>query len=324
MDIKIPSLGESIQKVCVARILKTSGCRVAQDEEIVEVETEKLNQVIYAPAPGILSLSIREGQELPIGALIGEVDLEGKAQTAPQPTPVAQEPPRERRTKMSSLRKTIAERLVATKNESATLTTFNEVDMTCVMETRQRTKEAFLQKFGVKLGMTSFFARAMSDALKTFPEVRATIDGDDIVERNYIDIGVALASKRGLIVPVLRDVDRLDFAAIERGIDDFVARAETGRLEMKDLAGGVATITNGGVFGSLMSTPLLPPKQTVVLGMHTIQWRPVCVKETVCSRPMMYLALSYDHRLIDGKEAISFLAHIKNYLETPSNMNVGL
>ena len=330
MEIKIPSLGESIQKVVVGKLLKATGSDVRQDEEIAEIETEKLNQVLYAPAAGTLSLTVKEGQELAIGATIGQIDMhEVAAHTIPQAQkePVvtqAKREARQTRTRMSSIRKTIAARLVQAKNESATLTTYNEVDMSAIMEARERNKGAFFEKFGVKLGMTSFFIKAAADALRAYPQVRTTIDGDDIIEHNYIDIGVALASKRGLIVPVLRDADGLDFAAIERSIDDFVARAETGRLEMDDLKGGLMTITNGGIFGSLLSTPLLSPGQTVVLGMHTVQKRPVCIGEAICARPMMYLALSYDHRLIDGKEAISFLNHIKNWLQEPKNITLGI
>ncbi|MEW6133601.1 MAG: 2-oxoglutarate dehydrogenase complex dihydrolipoyllysine-residue succinyltransferase [Pseudomonadota bacterium] len=234
--------------------------------------------------------------------------------------PVIEKEGRERRVPMSRLRQRIAERLVSAQHTAAILTTFNEVNMQPVNELRQRFKADFETRHGIKLGYMSFFVRAVCDALQQFPALNASIDGEDIVYHDYYDIGIAVSTPRGLVVPILRDAERLSFAEIEKGIADFAARAQTGALSIDELTGGTFSITNGGVFGSLLSTPILNPPQSGILGMHKIQERPVAENGQVVIRPMMYLALSYDHRLIDGKEAVQFLVAVKAALETPERL----
>ena len=222
-----------------------------------------------------------------------------------------------RRVPMSSLRKSIARRLVTAQQQSAMLTTFNEVNMQNIMELRKKHKEDFEKSHGVKLGFMSFFIKAVIEALKAFPIMNASIDGDDIVYHEYFDIGVAVSTERGLIVPVIRDAGQLSFSEIESGIVDFASRARDNKITIEELMGGTFTITNGGVFGSMMSTPIINPPQSAILGMHTIQNRPVVYDREIRIAPMMYLALSYDHRIIDGKEAVQFLVHSKNTIEDP-------
>jgi len=224
----------------------------------------------------------------------------------------------EQRVPMSRLRATIAKRLVEAKQATAMLTTFNEVDMKPVMDLRSKYKDLFEQKHGVKLGFMSFFIKAATEALKRFPSVNASIDGSDIVYHGYYDIGVAVSTDRGLVVPVLRNTDQMNLAAMEQGLKDYAAKARANKLELSDMQGGTFTITNGGVFGSMLSTPMLNPPQSAILGMHNIVERPVAVNGEVVIRPIMYLALSYDHRIIDGKESVSFLKTIKELLEDPS------
>ena len=224
------------------------------------------------------------------------------------------------RKKMSMLRRKIANHLVNAQQTAAILTTFNEVDMTAVMNLRKSVQDDFLKKHGVKLGFMSFFVKAVTQALKDVPQINAMIDGTDIIENHFYDIGVAIGTEKGLIVPVLRDCDQKSFARVEQDILDYAAKAREGKISMEDLQGGVFTISNGGVYGSLLSTPILNPPQSGILGMHTIQQRPVAVDGKVEIRPMMYLALSYDHRLVDGKEAVTFLIRIKDSLENPTRM----
>ena len=226
----------------------------------------------------------------------------------------------ETRERMSKRRETIARRLVEAQRTAAMLTTFNEVDMSALMALRERRKDAFLKKHGVGVGIASFFVQAAVGALKAFPQINAEIQGDEIVTKHYYDIGMAVGAEGGLVVPVLRDADRMGFAGIELGIRDFAARAKNGTLTLEDLKGGTFTITNGGVFGSLMSTPILNPPQVGILGLHKIADRAVAVNGQVVIRPMMYLALSYDHRLVDGREAVQFLVKIKDYIEDPAWM----
>jgi 2-oxoglutarate dehydrogenase E2 component (dihydrolipoamide succinyltransferase) len=227
---------------------------------------------------------------------------------------------REERVRMSRRRQTIAKRLVEAQQNAAMLTTFNEVDMTAIMELRKRRRDAFKERHGVSLGFMSFFTKASIGALKAFPEVNAEIQGDEIVYKNYYDIGVAVGVDEGLVVPVVRDADRKSFAQIEQDIVDLATRAQENKLKLDELAGGTFTITNGGIFGSLVSTPILNPPQVGILGMHKIQERPVVVDGEVVVRPMMYLALSYDHRIVDGREAVQFLVRIKDLLEDPENL----
>jgi len=222
--------------------------------------------------------------------------------------------------RMSLLRRTIAKRLVEAQHMAALLTTFNEVDMSAILTLRQQYQEAFQKKYGVKLGFMSFFVKAVIDGLKQFPQLNAEVRDTDIVYHNYHDIGLAVSTERGLVVPVLTDSDRLSFAEIEQAVADFAQRAREGKLKPEELAGGTFTITNGGVFGSLLSTPLVNPPQSGILGMHTIQERPIAVAGQVVIRPMMYVALTYDHRIVDGKEAVQFLRRVKEVVENPARM----
>ena len=228
----------------------------------------------------------------------------------------------EERTRMSRRRRTIAQRLLEAKQNTAMLTTFNEIDMGAVMDLRSRRNEEFQKRHGIKLGFTSFFVKAAISALKAFPQINAEIDGDEIVFKHFYDIGMAVGSAEGLVVPVIRDADRLSFAEIEKRVKDFVAKTDQGKLSIEDLRGGTFTITNGGVFGSLLSTPILNPPQVGILGLHKIEERPIAQNGAVVIRPMMYVALSYDHRIVDGREAVQFLVHIKQLLEDPAWMLV--
>lgn len=379
VEIKVPSMGESITEATVGAILKESGAVVEVDEEIIELETDKVNQVLYAPASGKVTLNVGVDDVVKIGDVIGNVDgaaapvptpkAAGEAPPepvkaeepvkAPEPEPAkaptpapsshnarvmeaqflqgigskqeeaptrVQKPggPRETKHRMSKIRRVIAQRLLEAQATTAMLTTFNEVDLTEVMALRGKYKDGFLKKYDVKLGFMSFFVKAAVSALKAFPLVNSYIDGDHIMERNYYDIGIAVGTDRGLFVPVVRDCDKLSFADIEGSIIDYAMKARDGKIGADDLRGGGFTITNGGVYGSLLSTPILNPPQSAILGMHTIQKRPMAIGDNVVVRPMMYLALSYDHRIIDGKEAVSFLVHIKDALEDPSRLLIGI
>jgi 2-oxoglutarate dehydrogenase E2 component (dihydrolipoamide succinyltransferase) len=252
------------------------------------------------------------------------------AETKPQPETKAEQEPapgvpspdsdgrqREKRVRLSRRRRTIARRLVEVQQTAAILTTFNEIDMNAVIEIRQRRRETFQEQHGVKLGFMSFFVKAAIGALKQFPRLNAEIDGDEIILKNYYDIGMAIGAEEGLVVPVIREADRMTFAEIEQAIDTYAQKAQEGTLSIEDLRGGTFTITNGGVFGSLLSTPILNPPQVGILGLHKIEKRPVVLNDEVVIRPMMYLALSYDHRIVDGREAVQFLVRIKTLLEDP-------
>jgi 2-oxoglutarate dehydrogenase E2 component (dihydrolipoamide succinyltransferase) len=221
---------------------------------------------------------------------------------------------------MSPMRKRIAERLVQSQQQTATLTTFNEIDMTAVQELRAEYKETFREKYGIKLGLMSFFVKAAIEALKTVPGVNAQIQDDSIVYHNYYDIGVAVGGGRGLVVPIIRSAERLSFAQIETTIADFAQRAQSGKLQLEELQGGTFTISNGGVFGSMLSTPIVNPPQSGVLGLHAIQERPVAIEERVEVRPMMYVALTYDHRIVDGREGVTFLKRVKECMENPARI----
>jgi 2-oxoglutarate dehydrogenase E2 component (dihydrolipoamide succinyltransferase) len=230
----------------------------------------------------------------------------------------------EERVRMTRLRQRIAERLKEAQNTAAMLTTFNEVDMTNVMALRSQHKDGFEKKYGVKLGFMSFFVKACIQGLKELPAVNAEIDGEDLVYKNYYDIGVAVGTPQGLVVPVIRDADQRNFADIEKTIGDLGKRARDGKLSMAELTGGTFTITNGGIYGSLMSTPILNPPQSAILGMHSIKERPIGVNGKIELRPMMYLALSYDHRIIDGREAVTFLVRVKECIENPERLLLGV
>ena len=243
-------------------------------------------------------------------------------QKAGQPTvaAIASSPRGEERVRMTRLRKRIAERLKESQNTAAILTTFNEIDMSAVIALRNQHKELFEKKFGIKLGFMSFFVKAAIHALKAVPAVNAEVDGEDIVYKHFYDIGVAVGTEQGLVVPVVRDADRLSFAGIEQTITEFGKKARDGKLSMQDLSGGTFTVSNGGVYGSLLSTPIINPPQSGILGMHKTMDRPVAINGKVEIRPMMYVALSYDHRLIDGKEAVTFLVKVKEAIESPERM----
>jgi 2-oxoglutarate dehydrogenase E2 component (dihydrolipoamide succinyltransferase) len=367
VEIKIPEMGESISEAVISRIIKPSGSAVFRDEEILELETDKVNQVLYAPQAGQLTLSAKVGDTVKIGQLIGSIDTDVQVATVPAPVPApvsslaaksaapiqaaashssstgpsarkmapdfiaemkspaampqAAPGPRKR---MNSLRRTIAQRLVEVKNTTAMLTTFNEVDMTKIMEIRTKEQEDFQAKYGIKLGFMPFFVKAAVAALKSFPDVHAFIEGDDIVSFSNYDIGVAVSTEKGLMVPVVRSCDTGSFGDIERQIQDYGKKAREGGISVDEMRGGCFTITNGGIFGSLLSTPILNPPQSAILGMHSILKRPIAVNDQVVIRPMMYLALSYDHRIIDGKEAVQFLVNIKENLEDPARLLLDL
>jgi 2-oxoglutarate dehydrogenase E2 component (dihydrolipoamide succinyltransferase) len=412
VELKVPSVGESITEGTLARWLKADGAVVQSNEPVFELETDKASQEVTAPAAGVLRHGAAEGDKVTIGQVVGTIEagavpanggpapaakkpepaasakpapakpaaggevllspaarqlaadkgvdpqqLSGtgrdgrvikedvltalQQRTAPapaaappapapavQPKPAAAPPPaprpspagRETRERMSTVRQRIAERLLSAQQTAAILTTFNEADLSALLALRAKYKESFQKKHGVGLGFMSFFVKAVIEALKAFPAVNASIDGNDIVYHNFYDIGVAVSTEKGLMVPVLRDADALSFAGVEKGIAALAQKARDGKITVADLQGGTFTITNGGVFGSLLSTPILNPPQSAILGMHAIQKRPVAVDDQVVIRPMMYLALSYDHRLIDGREAVSFLVRVKECVESPDRI----
>lgn len=380
LEIKVPAAGESVSEATVSQIIKASGSYVKTDEEIIELETDKVNQVVYSPGEGVLSITVQVGDVVAIGQVIGSIDTSAKKEAAPakeekpaaKPAPAVSEAPKEgpsvRRTssdfiaemgkphveakaaaaaapapaptpvlpktkeeegavtrrRMTALRKTISEKLVAVKNQTAMLTTFNEVDMSNIMAIRAREQDAFMKRNGVKLGFMSFFVKAAVAALKEFPDINSYIDKDEIVTFQTYDVCIAVSTEKGLMVPVLRGCDKKSFGQIEQDIGAFAKKAREGRISIDDIKGGSFTITNGGVFGSMLSTPILNPPQSAILGMHTIVKRPVVVADKIVIRPIMYLALSYDHRIVDGREAIQFLVHMKNNLEEPTRMLIDL
>jgi 2-oxoglutarate dehydrogenase E2 component (dihydrolipoamide succinyltransferase) len=407
VDIRVPTLGESVTEATVGKWFKQPGEAVAVDEPLVELETDKVTLEVPAPAAGVLSdIAAKTGETVGVAALLGQIKegaaaapakaaapaaksteppkpaptpaaksadmplppsvrkmaaesgidaakvagsgLHGQVskgdmmaaieRAAAQPTPVAataaavqmrapspnDDAAREERVHMTRLRQTIARRLKDAQNSAAMLTTFNEVDMGAVMSLRNQYKELFEKKHGVKLGFMGFFVRACIQALKEIPAVNAEIDGTDIVYKNYYHIGVAVGIEKGLVVPVVRDADTLSLAGIEKAISDFGRRARDGTLKIEEMQGGTFTISNGGVYGSLMSTPILNAPQSGILGMHKIQERPVVVGGKIEARPMMYLALSYDHRIVDGREAVTFLVRVKECLEDPARIVLDL
>jgi 2-oxoglutarate dehydrogenase E2 component (dihydrolipoamide succinyltransferase) len=433
IEIKVPSVGESVTEALLAQWFKNDGDTVKKDEPLFVIETDKVTLEVVAEADGVLSIQVAEGETVAIGAVVGTLDFEGTstADTAPvvdtaeqtetekpetpakpvkpeepvQPPPDPETPkaapvqtpgttdgelllapavrrlvaeknldptlisgsgPGGRITKgdvilhlesglaaaptdtpvpaatpapaglapampaaaeeavsrrpMSPIRRRIAARLLEAKHSTAMLTTFNEIDMSNLMAIRKQYKEAFKQKFEVNLGMMSFFIKASVTALQEQPQINAFIDGQDIVEHHYYHIGVAVGSDRGLVVPVIRHADKLGFAGLEQAIVEYVKKIQENRLELTDLEGGTFTISNGGVYGSLLSTPILNTPQSAILGMHKIEKRPVVIDDEVVIRPMMYVALSYDHRIVDGREAVTFLKRIKECVENPERM----
>ena len=392
-EMKVPAVGESITEVTISTWLKKEGDFVTLDEVIAEVESDKATFELPAEAQGILKIVAKEGTTLPIGGLICKIEVaEGapqpaakassaapaavsgdKSYAAGHPSPAAAKildekgistsqvsgtgvggritkedamgaqassgktpdaapvsaPPvsgsrEQTREKMSTMRRTIAKRLVAVKNETAMLTTFNEVDMKPVMDLRSRYKEKFKEKYGVGLGFMSFFTKAVCVALQEFPAVNAYIDGNEAVYHNYCDVSIAVSTPRGLVVPVIRNAESMTMAEIEAEVVRLATRGRDGKLSIEEMTGGTFSITNGGVFGSMLSTPILNPPQSAILGMHNIVQRPVALDGEVVIRPIMYLALSYDHRIVDGKESVSFLVKVKEMLEDPGRLILGV
>ena len=368
IELKIPSVGESITEVQIAEWLKADGDTVTKDENVAVIDSDKTTFELPAPEGGRLKILHQAGETIKVGDSVGQIETNGepakadagakkdaKAPAAPQKKEAAKEAPKvtakpvEEKPKveakaekpaapaptpapkaagsreqevvpMTMLRKTAARRLLEAKQQMAMLTTFNEVDMGAVQALRAAHQESFEKRYQVKLGFMSFFVKAVIDGLKQFPQLNAEIRDTDIIYHNYFDIGVAIASERGLVVPVLRNAERLSFAEIEKAISDFAKRSKEGKLKPDELGGGTFSITNGGVFGSLLSTPIINPPQTGILGMHSIQERPMAVNGQVVIRPMMYTALTYDHRIVDGREAVMFLRRIKEAIENPARM----
>jgi 2-oxoglutarate dehydrogenase E2 component (dihydrolipoamide succinyltransferase) len=403
VEIRVPTLGESVSEATVGKWFKKAGDAVAMDEPVVELETDKVTLEVNAPTSGVLSeLTVKTGETVTPNALLGAIS-EGAAPVRPTkpvaapaaaapaiaagvekssarpPSPAAAKiaadqgispaaitgsgkegqvlkgdvlafaagqtpvppPPqapaiqfrapspaadatREERVRMTKLRQTIARRLKDAQSVAAMLTTLNEVDMTEVMALRARYKDVFEKKHGTKLGFMGFFVKACVGALKEIPAVNAEIDGTDLVYKNYYHLGIAVGTDKGLVVPVVRDCDQLGIAAIEKKIADLGKRARDGALAIDEMQGGTFTITNGGIYGSLMSTPILNAPQSGILGMHKIQERPMVVGGKIEARPMMYLALTYDHRVVDGKEAVTFLVRVKEALEDPARLVLDL
>ncbi|MDD5200655.1 MAG: dihydrolipoyllysine-residue succinyltransferase [Terrimicrobiaceae bacterium] len=353
IEVKVPAVGESITSGLLSVWHKKDGESVASGEILFTLETDKVSTEVNATESGTLRIQVPEGEEVKIGQVVATIEASGaEAQAAskkalkpkkeekpavveppqaPAPAPAAEAPTpvaasddaRTTRKKLSPLRRKIATQLVAAQHTAAILTTFNECDMGAVMQLRKDMQDDFQKRHGIKLGFMSFFIKATVDALKAVSAVNSRLDGDDLITANYYDIGVAVGTERGLIVPVVRDCDQKSFAEIEQALADYAAKARDGKIGLDDLQGGVFTISNGGIYGSLMSTPILNPPQSGILGMHKIQERPIAVKGQVVVRPMMYLALSYDHRVVDGKEAVTFLVRVKDCIENPMRLLLG-
>lgn len=418
LEIKVPPVGESITEVTLSSWLKKDGDTVAMDEAIAELESDKATFELTAEKAGVLRTIAKEGDVLPIGAVVCNIEEGGAAApaetaeptkveaqqkealaepsvpttekgatyasgtpspaaakilaekgvdpaavsgsgvsgritkedalsidrasenpqnvkagapiAAPAPTPAPAAAPAkigersERREKMSPLRKTVAKRLVAVKNETAMLTTFNEVDMSPIMEIRSKYKDKFKEKHGVGLGFMSFFTKAVTEALKDWPAVGARLEGEEVIYSNFADISIAVSAPKGLVVPVIRNADSMTLAEIEKAVVTLAGKARDNKLSLEEMSGGTFTITNGGVFGSMLSTPIINSPQSAILGMHNIIERPVAVNGQVVIRPMMYVALSYDHRIVDGRESVSFLVRVKQLLEDPARLLLGV
>ncbi len=360
-EIKIPAVGESVTSGQIAKWHFADGASVNKGDVLITLETDKVAAEISAEYSGVLRIQKKEGEDVDVGSVVGLIE-EGAAAPAPAPAPapepkaakaeapkaaakavkaetprpavveapkpapvVATAPSGDRvsRKKMSPLRRKIADQLVNVQHTAAILTTFNECDMSSVMALRSKLQDSFVARHGVILGFMSFFVKAVVDALKAIPQVNVRVEGDEIVSQHFYDIGVAVGTERGLVVPVLRDADQKTFAEIEKDILAYATKAKNGQLQISDLTGGVFTISNGGVYGSMLSTPIINPPQSAILGMHSIMQRPVAVDGQVVIRPMMYLAMSYDHRVVDGKEAVTFLVRVKDCLENPARLLVG-
>jgi len=353
IDITVPALGESVNEATVGKWLVKQGESVAADTALVELETDKVTLEVYAPADGKLAeVLAKSGSTVKIGANLakftagkiekitpvapaqkeekkpatqhGQSNVEEFIRSAQKTKTISSSTREELRIPMSRLRQRIAERLKDAQNTAAMLTTFNEVDMSAVMQLRTLYKDKFEKSQGVKLGFMSFFVKSCVQALKEQPILNSCIDGQDIITKTYFDIGVAVSTPNGLVVPVIRDADHLNLADVEKTIAEMGQKARNGKLTIEEMTGGTFTITNGGVFGSLLSTPILNPPQSAILGMHKIKDRPIVVNGQIVIRPMMYLALSYDHRLVDGKDAVTFLVTIKECLENPGRFLLDL
>jgi 2-oxoglutarate dehydrogenase E2 component (dihydrolipoamide succinyltransferase) len=353
VELKVPSLGESVTEVEIGPWLKREGDAVNKDDNVVTLESEKATVELPSPVSGTLGKIVkRTGEKAAMGDVIALIEPSGKpneqAKSAKAPAarapseksdtsdrsdkhkveepqvPAAREgdaPGRQEEVvPMTLLRRTVAQRLVEAHQTMAMLTTFNEIDLSAVIALRKQYQETFTRKYGVKLGFMSFFVKAAVEALKAIPRINASIRGNDIVYHHYFDIGVAIGGGKGLVVPVLRDAERMSFAEVEKAVAALAARAQANQLKPDELQGGTFTITNGGVYGSLLSTPIINPPQSAILGMHAIQERPVAVDGNVVVRPMMYVALSYDHRIVDGREAVTFLIQIKEMIEKPARI----
>lgn len=349
-EIKVPAVGESISSGIISLWHRQDGDYVRAGDLLFTLDTDKVSTEVAAQAAGVVRIKSPADTEVKIGEVVGLIEeasepaaapvapvaaaapvVSPAAAPAPAPpapapaTPVELEPQERRvtRKKLSPLRKKISTQLVAAQRNAAILTTFNECDMAAVMKLRADVQETFQAKHGIKLGFMSFFIKAVVDALKSEPQINSRLDGDELVQNHFHDIGVAVGTERGLIVPVIRDADRKTFAELENDLAYYAKRAREGAITIEDLQGGVFTISNGGVYGSLLSTPILNPPQSGILGMHKIQERPVAVEGRVVIRPMMYLALSYDHRVVDGREAVTFLVRVKEAVENPLRLFLG-
>jgi 2-oxoglutarate dehydrogenase E2 component (dihydrolipoamide succinyltransferase) len=354
VEIKVPAVGESISSGIISLWHRQDGDYVRAGDLLFTLDTDKVSTEVAAQSAGVVRIKIPADQEVKIGEVVGlleEAPEPAAAPAAPAPAATPSSPvpavvpspapaappapapsapvelePQERRVtrkKLSPLRKKISTQLVAAQRNAAILTTFNECDMAAVMKLRADIQETFQAKYGIKLGFMSFFIKAVVDALRSEPQINSRLDGEELVQNHFYDIGVAVGTERGLIVPVIRDADRKTFPELEQDLAYYAKKARDGAITIEDLQGGVFTISNGGVYGSLLSTPILNPPQSGILGMHKIQDRPVAVDGQVVIRPMMYLALSYDHRVVDGKEAVTFLVRVKEAIENPLRLFLG-
>ncbi len=393
LEVKIPSVGESISSGVISAWHKADGESVTKGDTLLTLDTDKVSTDLAAEGSGVIRIKAAVGEEVSIGQVVAVIEgseaggapapapasspapaavapaatkatpeaapvAKAAPAPAPAPTPASVAAPvsgaaslreaveaasadlsvlrgghqpavpvlegRVSRRRMTPLRRKIAAQLVMAQHQAAILSTFNEVDMSSVMRLRTEMQEAFVAEHGVKLGFMSFFIKAVVGALKAVPGINARVDGDDLIQNHYFDIGVAVGTEKGLVVPVLRDAEAKSFAQIEKDLAAYAVKAREGKIELQDLQGGVFTISNGGIYGSLLSTPILNPPQSGILGMHKIQERPVAIKGQVVVRPMMYLALSYDHRIVDGKEAVTFLVRVKESLENPMRLMLDL
>ena len=355
MDIIVPTLGESIVEATVSKWLKNEGEYVEVDEPVVELETDKVTLEVPSPISGVIgSIIAAEGETVEVGQNIGALDPSGKKLSDDKPKAKENNDKEEKKPEtkdietlssdtdfkkdvsvkspsnqeeivpMSRLRQAIANRLKSAQNTAAILTTYNEVDMTALIKIRSTYQPNFEKKFGIKLGYMSFFVKACINALKVFPAVNAEIRDNNIIYKNYYNIGVAVGTPQGLVVPVLKNAEDMDFPEIEKTIVNFGKQAREGNLTIQDMSNGTFTISNGGIYGSMLSSPILNPPQSGILGMHNIKKRAVVIDDKVEIRSMMYLALSYDHRIIDGREAVSFLVNVKENLEDPQRMLIGV